>query len=396
MKNNLVELLENAYKMEMEITAWRREVHSHPELGFQEHRTAQLVADVLHGMGIRVITGVGKTGVIGTLGIGKPAIGIRADMDALAVQEANEVPYASQTPGVMHACGHDAHVAILLGVAKLMSQMVERPPGEIRFLFQPSEENVDEEGKSGAVRMVEDGALKGLDAVLALHVTSDIPAGQFEIVDGYPTASVDLYDAVLIGKGCHDAYPQTGLDPIFILGQVINAIHGIRAIRINPVRPSIVSICTVHAGDARNVVPSTVQISGTLRSYDDKTREKLILELERALSVATVLGGDYKLTLKRQAISTQNNSQIVSVVHRVIVEMFGEDSLIRPEPGMAGEDFGYMSREIPGIWFQFGARKGKEVRPHHSPIFDLDETALPKGVAVLVETACRLLRQDAF
>jgi amidohydrolase len=395
MKNNLVELLENAYKLEMEITAWRRDVHSHPELGFQEHRTAQLVANVLHGMGIQVTSGVGKTGVIGIIGKGKPAIGIRADMDALAVQEANEVPYKSQTPGVMHACGHDAHVAILLGVASLISHMEERPPGEIRLLFQPSEENIDEEGKSGAVRMVEEGALKGLDAVLALHVTSDIPAGQFEIVDGYPTASVDLYDAVLIGKGCHDAYPHTGLDPIFLLGQVINAIYGIRAIRINPVHPSIVSISTVHAGNARNVVPSTVQISGTLRSYDDETRESLILELEKALSVASALGGDYKLTLKRQAISTRNNPEIVSVLRKVVVEMFGEDSLIRPEPGMAGEDFGYMSREIPGIWFQFGARKGKDVRPHHSPIFDLDEAVFPKGAAVLAATTYRLMRQFA-
>jgi amidohydrolase len=395
MKNNLVELLENAYKLEMEITAWRRDVHSHPELGFQEHRTAQLVANVLHGMGIQVTSGVGKTGVIGIIGKGKPAIGIRADMDALAVQEANEVPYKSQTPGVMHACGHDAHVAILLGVASLISHMEERPPGEIRLLFQPSEENIDEEGKSGAVRMVEEGALKGLDAVLALHVTSDIPAGQFEIVDGYPTASVDLYDAVLIGKGCHDAYPHTGLDPIFLLGQVINAIYGIRAIRINPVHPSIVSISTVHAGNARNVVPSTVQISGTLRSSDDETRESLILELEKALSVASALGGDYKLTLKRQAISTRNNPEIVSVLRKVVVEMFGEDSLIRPEPGMAGEDFGYMSREIPGIWFQFGARKGKDVRPHHSPIFDLDEAVFPKGAAVLAATTYRLMRQFA-
>jgi len=198
-------MLERARTLQDQIVAWRREVHKHPELGFQEHRTARLVADTLRAMGLRVETGLGKTGVVGHLGKGRPAVGIRADMDALPLQEANDVPYASQTPGVMHACGHDTHVGILLGVAKLLSEMEDRPAGDIRFLFQPCEETQDDEGKSGAVRMVEEGALASLDAVIALHIASDIPAGKVEIGGGYATAAVDTFYATLVGAGCHGA-----------------------------------------------------------------------------------------------------------------------------------------------------------------------------------------------
>jgi amidohydrolase len=396
MKKSLVRLLEKAHKLEGEITAWRRAIHRYPELGFQEHRTAKLAANSLREMGIQVTTEVGKTGVIGTLGKGRPAIGIRADMDALELQEANKVPYASKVPNVMHACGHDAHVAILLGVAKLLAHAKDLPEGEVRFLFQPCEETMDDDGKSGAIRMVEDGAVDGLDAIIALHVTSDYPAGRFEIADGYPTAAVDVYDATIIGKGCHDAYPHTGLDPIFLLGQVINSIHGIRAIRIDPVRPSIISISTIRAGDAKNVMPSTVEISGTIRSYDEETRGKLAEELERALSVAKALGGDYRLNLQSHGYSTRNDPEIAAIIREVILGMIGENHLLQTNPGMAGDDFSYFVRKIPGVWFQLGAQIGEEKRPHHSPVFDLDESVFPLGTAVLAGTVYRFLRKGKF
>jgi amidohydrolase len=385
-------MLERARALQEQIVAWRREVHKHPELGFQEHRTAQLVADALRDIGIRVETGIGKTGVVGHLGEGRPSVGIRADMDALPLQEANDVPYASRTPGVMHACGHDAHVGILLGVAKLLSEMKDRPSGEIRFLFQPCEEGQDDEGKSGAVRMIEDGALEGLDAVIALHVASEIPAGKVEIDSGYALAAVDSFDATLVGAGCHGAYPHMGVDPIFILAQVINAVHGIRARRINPVRPAVISFGSIHAGDANNVIPNEVKINGTIRSYDDETRHQLWEELEKALGVARVLGGDYQLAIEEGFPSTYNDPEIAGIIRQVTEEMLSQDGLYPPEPGMGAEDFSYMARKAPAAMFMLGAQIGQENRPHHSPIFDLDESAFPIGAAVLAEVACRLLR----
>ena len=234
----------NAFRtMQDQIIAWRRDFHTHPELGFQEHRTAEVVADLLSGMSLRVETGVGKTGVVGFLGKGRPAIGIRADMDALPLQEANDVDYASRTPGIMHACGHDAHMAILLGVAQYMSQMEHRPAGEVRFLFQPCEEGWDHDGEEWRrTHAFEDGALEGLDAALALHVMSNIPAGFVQICDGPALAAVDAFRARIIGKGGHGAYPHTSIDPIFILAQVINAVQGIRSRRIAPTETG----CRLH------------------------------------------------------------------------------------------------------------------------------------------------------
>ena len=385
-------MLERARALQDQIVAWRREVHTHPELGFKEHRTAGLVADTLGAMGLSVATGVAKTGVVGCLGTGRPAVGIRADMDALPLQEANDVPYASQTQGVMHACGHDAHVGILLGVARLLSEMTDRPAGQIRFLFQPCEEGWDPEGKSGAMRMVEEGALAGLDAVIALHVDSKTPAGQVEVRSGYAMAAVDSFNATLTGAGCHGAYPHLGVDPIFILAQVINAIHGVRARRINPVRPAVISIGAVHAGEAPNVIPDAVRLNGTLRSYDDETRERLVEELERALGVARALGGDYQLEIERGYPATYNDPEVAATMRHVTEEMLGAEGLYPPEPAMGAEDFSYMAREAPGAMFMLGAKIDQEERPHHSPVFDVDESVLYIGAAVLAETACRLLR----
>ncbi len=384
-------MLERARALQDQIVAWRRDIHMHPELGFQEHRTAQLVADALRAMGLRAETGVGKTGVVGYLGQGRPAVGIRADMDALPLQEANDVPYASQTPGVMHACGHDTHVAILLSVARMLNEMEDRPPGEIRFLFQPCEEAHDEEGKSGAWWMVQQGALANLDAVIALHVSSETPAGTIEIGSGHISAAVDTFDAVITGAGCHGAYPHTGVDPIFILAQVINVIHGIRARRVNPVRSAVISIGSVHTGEAPNIIPETVKLNGTIRSYDKETREQLWEELEKALAVARALGGDYQLNIYHGFPSVYNDPAVAELLQQVAQEMLGDDALYPQEPEMGAEDFSYMAQEAPGAMFGLGARIGEERRPHHSPFFDIDESALPVGAAVLAETTCRLL-----
>lgn len=389
------DMLSSARGLADQLIAWRREIHMHPELGFQEHRTAELVADAIREMGVEVKTGIGKTGVVGRLGEGPPAVGLRADMDALPIEEANDVPYASQVDGVMHACGHDAHVAMLLGAAELLVGLDERPPGEVRFLFQPCEEVQDDEGKSGAPRLIEDGALDGLDAVLALHVDSGAPAGTVGVRSGYIMAAVDPFQATIIGSGSHSAFPHEGISPIAILAQVINAVQGISVLRINPLKPAIIAIESIHAGAATGVIPDQVQISGNIRSFDEEVRKQLHNELERALSLARVNGGDYALTIESYSPATYNDPVIAEVVASATKDIIGPYAIFEPEPRMYGEDFSYMAGRAPGVMAFLGVRAGDELRPIHSPNFDLDESALPVGVAVLAESAVRLLRAFA-
>ena len=268
-------------------------------------------------MGIEVQAGVGKTGVVGYLGEGSPVIGIRGDMDALPIQEANDVPYRSQTPGVMHACGHDAHTAMLLGVARLLSTMPDRPPGQIRFLFQPSEENFDDDDKSGATRMIEDGALDGVDAAIALHVASDEPTGRISVESGYVSANEDSFEIRIKGTGGHGAMPHQTVDPTFILAQVINAIHGIRARRIDPTKAAALSIGIVRAGAATNVIPSEVYLAGTMRSFDDGTRQQLRDELARTLEGGSRLGGDFTLKFRYGYPSMFNDAAVTELIRQV-------------------------------------------------------------------------------
>lgn len=388
-------MLEKAQELSDKITAWRRDIHMHPELSFQEFRTARLVADTLREMGLEVETGVGKTGVVARIGEGRPAIGIRADMDALPIQEINKTSYASQTPGVMHACGHDAHTAILLGVARMLNEMKDRPAGEIRLLFQPSEEDEDDENKSGAVRMIEDGALEDLDAVIALHVSSGMPTGKIRITPGFDHAAVDSFYATIKGEGGHGAYPHQTIDPTFILAQVINAIHGVRARRINPMRPAVISIGAINAGSANNVIAEEVIMNGTIRSYDDETRQQLWDELERAFGVAKALGGDYELKIIKGYPAGYNDPDVSALIRNIGGEILGQDGIAADEPGMGAEDFSYMCLKAPGAMFSLGAQYDEVKRPHHSSNFDLDESAFPIGAAILAESAVRLLQTKA-
>ena len=390
-----VDILTQAQTLAGQLTAWRRDIHTHPELSFQEQRTANLVAEELAALGIEAQSGVGKTGVVGYLGDAGPVVAIRADMDALPIHEANDVPYRSQTPGVMHACGHDAHTAILLGVAKVLAAMPDRPAGQIRFLFQPSEEWRDEDNKSGATRMIEDKALEGVNAVLALHVASDMPSKRVSIADGYASANEDSFEVWLRGTGGHGAFPHQAIDPTFILAQVLNTLHGIRARRIDPTKAAALSIGMIQAGAASNVIPSQVYLAGTMRSFEDGVRQQLRDELAKALEISRVLGGDFELRLKPGYPSMYNDPDVAHIVRVATRDLVGAHTLIDPEPMMGAEDFSYMTRQAPGAMFMLGAQKDALNRPHHTPVFDIDESAMPLGVAVLVDAACRLLRQKA-
>jgi amidohydrolase len=385
------QILETARKMQHELSQVRRDFHMHPELGFQEHRTADTVARTLRDLGVRVETGVGITGVVGHLGEGKPVVAIRADMDALPIVEANDVPYASQTPGVMHACGHDAHTAVLLGVAKVLSQLKDRPAGEVRFLFQPSEEGWDAELKSGAVRMIEDGCMKGVDAVISLHVAADIESGKIEVEQGYFAAAVDSFKATILGAGSHGASPHKGIDPIFLFAQAFNAMQGIRSRRVNPVRGAVVSVGSVHGGSATNIIPDKVEITGTLRSFEDDTRQLLWRELEKALGICRSLGGDFRLTIEKGYPGQFNAAEVVNIIRAVVSDQIGADQLVPFEPDMGAEDFAYMTELAPGAMFLLGVKGWEIERTGHSPTFDIDEKAMPIGLAILAETTCRLL-----
>lgn len=381
-------MLEKAQGLTPQMVAWRRDFHMHPELGFQETRTSAKIAENLKNWGYQVRTGVGKTGVVADLGQGKPIVAIRADMDALPIQEANQVPYKSKHDGVMHACGHDAHVAIALGAAQLLSD--EKHPGTIRFLFQPAEEVEDEEGLSGAPRMIEQGAIEGVDYALALHVAASIKSGEIEL-DEFGGAGVDTFYAKVLGKGGHGSTPQKVIDPIFISGHVILAIHNIVSRRLQPFEPAVISIGSIHGGQIDNVIPEEVSLTGTIRYLNPKIQKQIHAEIQRAMEIAKTLGGDYELKIVEGYPPMSNDPQVLAVLRAVINNLLGEGKIVEPKPEMGAEDFGFFIQDIPGAMFYLGCKIEDEPRRHHDARFDINEDCLPIGAAVLASTALKFL-----
>jgi amidohydrolase len=389
-------MLEKANAIAEEIIRLRRDIHRHPELAFQEHRTAALVADTLREIGgISIRTGVGKTGVVGEIGNGDgPTLGIRADMDALPIIEATDHTFISQTSGNMHACGHDTHTAILLGVAHLLKAefATGKLKGKVRFLFQPAEEATGGEHQSGAPMMIDDGALDGVDNVLALHIDSTLPSGQIAIRSGASSAAVDSFKAWVTGTGGHGAYPHQGTDPLWMLIPILSALHGIVARKVDPMKPAVCSLGVVRGGTVSNVIPAEVYLEGTLRSFDPQVRELLIEEVERSVALSRSFGGDYRIEIERGYPSGFNDERVTGWVETIVTDMIGADKIERNRAGMGAEDFAYMTRRAPGMMFGLGAAIGDGVkRGHHTPIFDVDESALPLGAAVIAETARRYL-----
>ena len=388
-------MLDKAKALNDEIVRLRRLIHANPELSFQEFQTAALVADTLSEIGGYTIrTQVGKTGVVAELGESGPVIAIRADMDALPIMEANNVPYASRNPGVMHACGHDAHTAILLGVAHLLRQSYaeERWDGRVRLLFQPAEEAFDEDDISGATAMITDQALEGVDAVIALHVSSDKPSGHFMFQDGPSLAAVDSFDAWIYGDGAHGAYPHTGSDPLYMLAPILTAIYAIPSRRINPLYPSVVSVGQVSGGATTNVIPNEVLLKGTMRSMSTEVREQLWSELENALRMSELMGGRYKLNITKGYPAMVNDQEANNWMRRVTTDFLGQNAVVESQFGMGAEDFAYMTQKAKGAMFMLGAAMPEgPARHHHTAIFDIDESILVPGAAVLAETARRFV-----
>jgi amidohydrolase len=389
-------MLNNAKLLEEKLTTYRHDFHKHPEIGFQEFRTSEKVVEILKALGFRVRQNVGKTGVVAEIGDSQPIIAIRADMDALPLQEDNETDYASQTPGVMHACGHDAHTAILLGVAELLSKE-EHLPGTVRLLFQPAEEVADEEGFSGAPRMIQDGAMQGEVAMtLALHVSAHLPVGQIQIEAGPASGGVDEFRGSIIGSGGHGARPHETVDPIYLSSFVILALHGIVSRRLNPFDPAVVTIGTIHAGKAENVIPSQVDIGGTIRFMEISVQKQIHIEITNAFEVAKTLGGDYSLQFEIGTLPMINDERVVDLIKQVAGDIIGKENILPPTKGLGAEDFGCFSELAPGAMFMLGSKLEGEEREHHNSRFDVNDHCLPYGAAILTETALRFLRNGGF
>ncbi len=388
------QILENANQLAARIVELRRAIHREPELGFAEHRTADLVAGTLRSLGLRVETGVAKTGVVGYIGSEGPVVALRADMDALPIQEQNQTDYASAVPDVMHACGHDAHTACLLGAAMILSRIPLA--GQVRLLFQPSEEGMDAEGKSGGRRMAEEGIVDGVSAVACLHVDSTYPAGTVACSAGPIAASMDNFVITILGRAAHGAQAHLGVDAILLAAQVVTALHTVVARRIAAMDCGLISIGTIHGGTKENNLCDRVELRGTIRAMDPNVRRTLIDEVERACGIARTLGGDYKLELTEGYPALSNDPALTAFARRVA------GGLVRPEDvrdivaEMGAEDFAFMAQRAPACYMLLGVGfPGQPPRPPHTPIFDIDEAALPLGAALLAQFACTYLEEKA-
>jgi amidohydrolase len=387
--------LEEAQALYDELVAIRRDLHMHPELGFQEVRTARIVATKLNELGYEVLTGVGKTGVVGLLAGGQPGertVLLRFDMDALPIQEANDVPYRSQTPGVMHACGHDGHVAVGIGVATLLARQRDRLPGTVKLMFQPAEE-----GLGGANAMIQDGVLSNpsVDIALGLHVSSNFPTGTAVVRSGAMMAAADKLHILVRGRGGHAAHPEQTTDAVLVAAQIVVALQTIVARNLDPEHVGVITVGSIHAGEAGNVIAETAELRGSIRSFEPEVRELLHRRIQEvATGVAAALGASAEVTITRGVDPTVNAPAPTELVHEVAAAVLGADKVNTTYRTTGGEDFSAVLARVPGNFFFLGARNEERgiTAPHHNPYFDFDEACMPAGVAILCEAAVRALQ----
>lgn len=386
-------ILEQAKNLQTEIVELRRHLHSEPELSFHETKTAQLMASKLEEFGYEKIKrGVGKMGVTADLGKGT-MVAIRADMDGLPIDESNQKSYTSKNKGVMHACGHDAHMSCALHAAKILAKESPDLQGRIRMLMQPAEEFADSDGKSGAYRMLEDDALNDCGAVIGLHMDSSIPAGKVGIIPGPVMAAADSFTVTITGRGGHGAYPETTVDAVVVAAQVVGCIQQIVSRRVSALEPAIVTVGSFHSSSTRgNIISESVTLEGTFRTFNKDVRKQIMEELERACSVARVLGGDYKIDYELGYPTTVNDPEITAVMREAAIDLIGAENVLAIKPRTWSEDFSMFAEVVPGAFMFLGAEIEGDRRSHHSDTFDLDESGLWIGTAVLAETAKRLIK----
>jgi len=377
------------------LVATRRDLHQHPELGFEARRTGALVAERLQQLGYTVRTGVGKTGVLAQRdGAPKGAsrcVLVRADMDALPVEEANEVPYRSRQPGRMHACGHDGHVAIGLEVARRLH--AADLPGSLKLAFQPAEEI-----SYGAEAMIRDGVLERpkVDAAFGLHLWNDLPTGTIGIMPGAVMASVDEFEIAIVGRGGHAAAPHQTIDPVLVAAHVVTGLQSLVSRRRNPFEEAVVSVTQLNAGHAFNVIPGRAELRGTVRTFGGKFFERAPqLVEETALGIAAAFGATAEVRYRRLTAPLVNDQRMTALMRGVAQDIVGQERVIDGIRTMGGEDMSFFLAKVPGTFaFVGSAPPGKPASPHHSPTFDIDEEALVIGAELLTRTVVRYL-EDA-
>lgn len=378
-----------------EMAEWRRDIHAHPELGFEEHRTADLVADRLEAFGLEVYRGIGRTGVVGALRVGNSprSVGLRADMDALPIQEATGLAYASRHDGRMHACGHDGHTAMLLGAARYLAE-TRGFEGQVFFIFQPAEE-----GLGGAQAMIEDGLFDQFpcDAIFGIHNRPKFPVGKFAVRSGPMMAGGAFFDIDVEGVGAHGARPEASVDPIVASSHMVGAIQSVVARNVDPTDTAVVSVTRLHAGEAYNVIPQTARLGGTVRAFSMEVMALIEQALGRiAKGVAEGFGARARLDFRTIFRPTVNDPSEAEFAASICAEVVGTGNVERNPPLiMASEDFSFMLERVPGCYVNLGNGDAEGACEVHNPGYDFNDEALPLGAsffARLVET--RLARGD--
>ncbi|MFP7494948.1 M20 family metallopeptidase [Terribacillus saccharophilus] len=361
-----------------EVVEWRRYMHQHPELSFQETETARYITDKLRSFGYEDIqTNVGGYGIVAALtgNTAGPTIALRADFDALPIQDEKETTYRSNTPGVMHACGHDGHTAALLGTAKALLKYKDSINGKVVFLFQPAEEVPP----GGAKAMIEDGALDGVDYVYGAHLNSAAPVGKIGVGEGFKMAAVDKFAITIQGKGGHGAAPQETVDPIVIGSDIVSALQKIVSRRVSPLESAVVTLGVFQSGNAFNVIPDTAKLEGTVRTFNADIRKQVRSQIEAIVAgITSGFGASYSIDYLHGYPALYNHPKETALLQQLFSEQFGEKQVIPLETGMGAEDFAYYLQEKPGSFFKVGSRNEDTSThyPHHHPKFDIDERAL--------------------
>ena len=401
-----------AAKVEQSVIATRRDIHEHPELGNREVRTAKLVAEKLRSLGIEVEENVAHTGVVGLLKGARPGkvVALRADMDALPVTEQVDVPFASkvrttyndQEVGVMHACGHDAHVAILLGVAEVLSGVREEIAGSVKFIFQPAEEGAPAGEEGGAELMVNEGALRDpdVDAIYGLHVTSRFAVGHIAYRPEGMMAAVDSFRIVVRGRQTHGAYPWLGVDPIVVASQIVLGLQTIPSRQVDvSAAPSIVTVGAIHGGVRNNIIPDEVEMIGTIRSLESSMRDAIHERIRRtARSIAESAGATAEVEIETGYPITYNDPKLTERTLPVLQRVAGADNVSLVNATLGAEDFSFFQKEVPGVFFWLGTRPANQTAEqapsNHSPLFFIDESGLALGVRALSHAAVNYLLAD--